>query len=994
MSVRTRDWLRTFLHLGARAEKDGIPSADVERQEATVIRALDMLDSRPGIVLADEVGMGKTYEALGVAAAMRRAKPRSRIVVVTPGRDLNQKWHEEFPRFQEMFDFGDDIVATRDLAEFVKQLRRRKRRPIVLVPVTMFRSGRAYGDQVYLLSLYFHWKEFHGNTSNAILGRFREGAERIADVREEKFLNSFDLFNLFTPDQIERYLRAAFRRGRSAGPSGLEDLYEGGGLAAFENKRSVSRALYRARFVLTAKLMPKIDLLIVDEAHKLKTPGAITTQAMRRVFDRRFRKTVFLTATPFQLDVSELQEVLSLFARADGAPSGLKSQFNDLLKAVRKYQAQYEEFQQTWSALDSDRAAQFRWDYDRTPSALEQTDDPVLKIVNAQVAALKALKTKTIEPGFRQWMIRSLREEKRVYRKALLHDIRIDGTEVLPFLIYERFIDELFRRGRRTYKAAVEINMVSSYSAARRGALLSSLDGIPAEAATYWNLLREILSGMSSETAHHPKVSDVVKDALDAAERNEKTLIFCARVATLEHLRRELDGVWEVRVLERWRRVYPDADPTEVFGSRPDDRQHQRGRHSLLQSRLHRPQDALYLFLREPYLRTLDHDTHGRGCVADWAFRRLDDVVKLANESLAETKVGKTAAKRVDYQIAKRCVEQATARLCRMSGKSGFNGCDALENLVHPDYVQFGLDLNGDEFEGDSSGNERPRWKISRRVAKMVLGSPASLWCELSDLLNMLTPNRSANYGLRVRVVEQLARYLTYKQVTFLPDLLAEASAAGLSADSIESRTLLKFGSRFWKTNTGRLWIEKLRTFLTYFCERNSEQQVDILNGPIRTVDFTRHTADGETRQRLREAFNTPLYPMVLIANEVMQEGLDLHKHCRRIVHHDLVWNPAQIEQRVGRIDRLGSLTNRLRQNDSDATLDILYPVIRGTVDERLFRTVKTREKWLEFLLGARPDFLEYNLDDSEPALLPDSLVADLVIDLGPRSPKVPEAPS
>ena len=26
---------------------------------------------------------------------------------------------------------------------------------------------------------------------------------------------------------------------------------------------------------------------------------------------------------------------------------------------------------------------------------------------------------------------------------------------------------------------------------------------------------------------------------------------------------------------------------------------------------------------------------------------------------------------------------------------------------------------------------------------------------------------------------------------------------------------------------------------------------------------------------------------MVLIANEVMQEGLDLHKNCRRIVHHE-----------------------------------------------------------------------------------------------------------
>lgn len=136
---------------------------------------------------------------------------------------------------------------------------------------------------------------------------------------------------------------------------------------------------------------------------------------------------------------------------------------------------------------------------------------------------------------------------------------------------------------------------------------------------------------------------------------------------------------------------------------------------------------------------------------------------------------------------------------------------------------------------------------------------------------------------------------------------------------------------------------------------------------------------------------------MVLIANEVMQEGLDLHKYCRRVVHHDLVWNPAQIEQRIGRIDRLGSLTSRLRQNGADVALDILYPVIRGTIDKRLFRTVKTREKWLEFLLGAAPNFSEYSFTDEEPAPLPDRLGADLAIDQpGSNSvrPLTPQLPS
>ena len=42
-----------------------------------------------------------------------------------------------------------------------------------------------------------------------------------------------------------------------------------------------------------------------------------------------------------------------------------------------------------------------------------------------------------------------------------------------------------------------------------------------------------------------------------------------------------------------------------------------------------------------------------------------------------------------------------------------------------------------------------------------------------------------------------------------------------------------------------------------------------------KTGDFARHTRGGESRERLREAFDTPLYPMILIANEVMREGLE-----------------------------------------------------------------------------------------------------------------------
>src|SRR5690606_12221269 len=130
-----------------------------------------------------------------------------------------------------------------------------------------------------------------------------------------------------------------------------------------------------------------------------------------------------------------------------------------------------------------------------------------------------------IEPGFRAWMIRSLREDKRVYRLVAARRIRSNGGDSVPFLLYERFIAELFRTKARTHKAAVQINMVSSFAAAREGALLKDTERSAFEpsAEAYRKLLQGVLGGIADTTGGHPKIAHVVRDAVDAAERDEKT---------------------------------------------------------------------------------------------------------------------------------------------------------------------------------------------------------------------------------------------------------------------------------------------------------------------------------------------------------------------------------------------------------------------------------------------------------------------------------------
>jgi hypothetical protein len=44
----------------------------------------------------------------------------------------------------------------------------------------------------------------------------------------------------------------------------------------------------------------------------------------------------------------------------------------------------------------------------------------------------------------------------------------------------------------------------------------------------------------------------------------------------------------------------------------------------------------------------------------------------------------------------------------------------------------------------------------------------------------------------------------------------------------------------------------------------------------------------------------------VLLATDAAGEGLNLHQRCRFVIHVELPWNPVRLEQRVGRVDRIG----------------------------------------------------------------------------------------
>jgi hypothetical protein len=178
---------------------------------------------------------------------------------------------------------------------------------------------------------------------------------------------------------------------------------------------------------------------------------------------------------------------------------------------------------------------------------------------------------------------------------------------------------------------------------------------------------------------------------------------------------------------------------------------------------------------------------------------------------------------------------------------------------------------------------------------------------------------------------------------------------------------------------------QRLRAFIRFYASRDPEEQKQYLEALERVQPGGRgeRFADGEdpdvppnllpnvrlangstrqdARQRLMLSFNTPFFPDILVASSVLAEGVDLHLNCRHVIHHDLSWNPSDIEQRTGRVDRLGSKAEQVKHS-----VEVFLPFVAETQDEKQFRVVMDRERWFQVLMGE-----EYRIDEQTVARIP-----------------------
>jgi superfamily II DNA or RNA helicase len=114
-----------------------------------------------------------------------------------------------------------------------------------------------------------------------------------------------------------------------------------------------------------------------------------------------------------------------------------------------------------------------------------------------------------------------------------------------------------------------------------------------------------------------------------------------------------------------------------------------------------------------------------------------------------------------------------------------------------------------------------------------------------------------------------------------------------------------------------------------------------------------------DDRQAIIDRVETRPDCRVLLSSEVGSEGLDL-QFCRIVVNYDLPWNPMKVEQRIGRVDRLGQKSDKVTIINLSAS-----GTIEARILERLYRRI---------------GIFEHSIGDLEPIL--GDMVQKLTLDL------------
>ncbi len=936
-----RELAEQLLNMGARI---GEGSRADEQLEGSV--ALHNILERHGVAyLADEVGMGKTYVALGVVALMRHFNPAMRLLVIAPRANIQRKW------MKEMSNFVAHNVRYPDLR-------------------TRGFGGRPTRTMVFCENL--------GQLARAVT----------ADPDRDLFarLTSFSL-PLGKNSEGWRAQRDHLRAELPWLPNEIFDLRD---KATF--KRNFAHALCCA--------LPKFDLVIVDEAHNLKhgihkgvaarnhvLSGVLgynlegVDARLRRHLGPRAGKLLLLSATPVEETYTHLWNQLAVFGR--------ESEFQELREhdlpevdrkaAARKFLVRRVTQMQVAGQQLTKNLYRREWrggGVERHDEKIMVTDDRqrlVVALVQKKVAEL--LGSEKFSPSFQIGMLASFESflqtaklrgedegasnfddaeqteatsEREGVDVSVLNRLAGEYQErfgrELPHPKMDAVVESLKHAWRSGNKALVFVRRVASVPDLKR-----KLD----VAYDEWLLERlrrelppNVVVTLERQVEVYMRERDEAyasaRERLDAVDRDGQSAASVKAAADTGGL--DTFFAWFFR---------GEGPKGVVSGANIQRRFSQKG-------------TALSTFFMDNPIMTMLGSRPGT-VLSDLA-AYLDRDMSELREEIRNRAAHYLSAGTKKHQSSDRFVAAVSAAVDLVQEHPGAHR-ELASALFAGKYCANREDKHTVQPPDVAGWLEQPTF-FTELVRPERAGLRSALWPEAQAATNLAA--RVREQEVRALLLSMAARLghafidLYVLLIQRLKDMGArveesEGEAAQLDADRVHAYLDLLERQRATPL-VEREWaaFDELAEIAAHFqlivdlnVPEVSSHDMPLSEVPRKLSDMLHAQQPvagmwGSVSQRLVRQFRMPGYPMVLITTDVLQEGEDLHPFCSTVQHYGISWTPSSMEQRIGRIDRVRSQTDRRFESLSqlptgEQKLQVHYPYLSDTVELLQVRRVLER---------------------------------------------------
>ena len=971
-------------------QDSGVSKSVGKLQREGTVAAFNMLAHNGCAYLADEVGMGKTYVALGVMGLLRYFDPHARVIVIAPRQNIQEKWKKELTNFVRN---NWKIIGNR-----VKSLESTPVwEPVVCGNLPIFaREALLNQDRDFFLRM----------TS------FSLSAKNIEDRRRSRDL-LIDAIPWLSNHHVDVHSPDSFLKTYAIALNGA---------------------------------IPDADLVIVDEAHNLKQGFGENVSNRNRVMGIAFgrdrshayqrdwykskaKRVLFLSATPFEDDYAAIHRQMQILGFGNVALKAPQSSEKfDIASlsdpeadpALKRRIVELLLIRRTSGIMIAGRKYtknMYRREWRRggvkTYDEPIRIEDPCTRLIIAliQKKVSEILQTEKFNNSFQIGMLSSFESFSQDINTAMRHAEESLSSD---------------SQGGQTDRGA-------TFDGSEQQVKLSQeeRDGIDSNAIA--QIVRSFEENFEKRLPH-PKIDRVVETLSDVFRSGEKALIFVRRVATVGELAGKLNEEFDSWVQHRMELFLPNLQ-REIRGIfHQYRREHRQERLHIVDGESTSDADPTVIERREGL--ELDNDMGGIASFFEWFFRGFGPSGMLSGAAFRKNRLSATASVYStlfeDNYVADLLDTPPSDVLSSLSLVLGMTEGECTARLrdiayayfsdrsrqkegyprlyVYESYQVAALTLISrtttevshratiilqERFPDHSlgSGNEPPRgfptpephlvtqtvftelkkyaelrerlWPqdemdgfrstFRRREQRRELFSGiARLGAAYIDLY-LLAMKHIGSFKLRQREQEDdVAPRLAREYVALLNE---QRRLEGFHAFYELSETAKTFDTLI-AVNFPDIDQHKLSSLARYFGSILGQQV------PVGGVS-------GQVNKGVVGQFRMPGFPLVLISTDVLQEGEDLHTYCKRVLHYGMAWTPSSIEQRTGRIDRIGGLAQRTldgrsTEPDQEELIQVFYPHLRDTVELLQVRRVLRRlNSFMELMHQdlARPGFDASSID-------------------------------